>query len=199
MYIPEIPQNSLTEEITQIAELSKKLEDEGYYFEFLQPEDEEKIISWEKENSIIIPESVKDWLRFTRGAIIADDIARIGGINGFESGCDYVPDEMVIIGQIIGDGQLIGFSKETGKIMWETHADIIKFNSFASFLNEVVIRKIKKKKKGIKIVLDKSICLKLSHIYSNIISKSRYISSLQSKPPYIGISRLCYHDLIDDI
>ena len=134
MYIPEIPQNSLTEEITQIAELSKKLEDEGYYFEFLQPEDEEKIISWEKENSIIIPESVKDWLRFTRGAIIADDIARIGGINGLESGCDYVPDEMVIIGQIIGDGQLIVFSKETGKIMWETHADIIKFNSFASFL-----------------------------------------------------------------
>ena len=144
MYIPEIPQNSLTEEITQIAELSKKLEDEGYYFEFLQPEDEEKIISWEKENSIIIPESVKDWLRFTRGAIIADDIARIGGINGFESGCDYVPDEMVIIGQIIGDGQLIGFSKETGKIMWETHADIIKFNSFASFLNEVVIRMLEK-------------------------------------------------------
>ncbi len=144
MYIPEIPQNSLTEEITQIAELSKKLEDEGYYFEFLQPEDEEKIISWEKENSIIIPESVKDWLRFTRGAIIADDIARIGGINGFESGCDYVPDEMVIIGQIIGDGQLIGFSKETGKIMWETHADIIKFDSFASFLNEVVIRMLEK-------------------------------------------------------
>lgn len=144
MYIPEIPQNSLTEEITQIAELSKKLEDEGYYFEFLQPEDEEKIISWEKENSIIIPESVKDWLRFTRGAIIADDIARIGGINGFESGCDYVPDEMVIIGQIIGDGQLIVFSKETGKIMWETHADIIKFNSFASFLNEVVIRMLEK-------------------------------------------------------
>ena len=144
MYIPEIPQNSLTEEITQIVELSKKLEDEGYYFEFLQPEDEEKIISWEKENSIIIPESVKDWLRFTRGAIIADDIARIGGINGFESGCDYVPDEMVIIGQIIGDGQLIGFSKETGKIMWETHADIIKFDSFASFLNEVVIRMLEK-------------------------------------------------------
>ena len=144
MYIPEIPQNSLTEEITQIVELSKKLEDEGYYFEFLQPEDEEKIISWEKENSIIIPESVKDWLRFTRGAIIADDIARIGGINGFESGCDYVPDEMVIIGQIIGDGQLIVFSKETGKIMWETHADIIKFDSFASFLNEVVIRMLEK-------------------------------------------------------
>ena len=144
MYIPEIPQNSLTEEITQIAELSKKLEDEGYYFEFLQPEDEEKIISWEKENSIIIPESVKDWLRFTRGAIIADDIARIGGINGFESVCDYVPDEMVIIGQIISDGQLIVFSKETGKIMWETHADIIKFNSFASFLNEVVIRMLEK-------------------------------------------------------
>ena len=144
MYIPEIPQNSLTEEITQIAELSKKLEDEGYYFEFLQPEDEEKIISWEKENSIIIPNSVKDWLRFTRGAILADDIARIGGINGFEFGCDYVPDEMVIIGQIIGDGQLIVFSKETGKIMWETHADIIKFDSFASFLNEVVIRMLEK-------------------------------------------------------
>lgn len=144
MFIPEIPNNSLTDEITQIVELSKKLEEKDYYFEFLQPEDEEKIISWEKENSIIIPNSVKDWLRFTRGAILADDIARIGGINGFEFGCDYVPDEMVIIGQIIGDGQLIGFSKETGEFMWETHADIIIFDSFASFLNEVVIRMLEK-------------------------------------------------------
>ncbi|WP_294414129.1 hypothetical protein [uncultured Ruminococcus sp.] len=144
MYIPDIPDNSLTNEITQIVELSKKLEEKDYYFEFFQTEDEEKIISWEKENSIIIPNSVKDWLRFTRGAILADDIARIGGINGFEFGCDYVPDEMVIIGQIIGDGQLIGFSKETGEFMWETHADIIIFDSFASFLNEVVIRMLEK-------------------------------------------------------
>ena len=30
MFIPEIPNNSLTEEITQIVELSKKLEDEGF-------------------------------------------------------------------------------------------------------------------------------------------------------------------------
>lgn len=51
---------------------------------------------------------------------------------------------MVIIGQIIGDGQLIGFSKETGEFMWETHADIIIFDSFASFLNEVVIRMLEK-------------------------------------------------------
>ncbi|MCR4638820.1 hypothetical protein [Ruminococcus sp.] len=144
MFIPEIPHNSLTDEITQIVELSKKLEEKDYYFEFLQPEDEGKIIAWEKENSIIIPQSVKDWLQFTRGAILADDIARIGGVNGFEFGRDYVPDEMVIIGQIIGDGQLIGFSKETGEIMWETHADIVKFDSFASFLNEVVIRMLKR-------------------------------------------------------
>ena len=130
MYIPDIPDNSLTNEITQIVELSKKLEEKDYYFEFLQTEDEDN--------------SVKDWLRFTRGAILADDIARIGGINGFEFGCDYVPDEMVIIGQIIGDGQLIGFSKETGEFMWETHADIIIFDSFASFLNEVVIRMLEK-------------------------------------------------------
>ena len=53
MYIPEIPQNSLTDEITQIVELSKKLENE-YDFEFDPPLSEEKIILWEKENNIAI-------------------------------------------------------------------------------------------------------------------------------------------------
>ena len=37
MYIPEIPNNSLTDEITQIVELNKKLEDEGYYFDYDPP------------------------------------------------------------------------------------------------------------------------------------------------------------------
>lgn len=46
MYIPEIPQNSLTDEITQIVELSKKLENE-YDFEFDPPLSEVKIILWE--------------------------------------------------------------------------------------------------------------------------------------------------------
>ena len=40
MYIPEIPNNSLTEEIKEIVELSKKLEKE-YDFEYNPPATEE--------------------------------------------------------------------------------------------------------------------------------------------------------------
>ena len=143
MYIPEIPNNSLTEEITQIVELSKKLEDEGYYFDYDPPATEEELSSWEKENNIKIPESLKDWLSFSRYSNICSELAIIKGVNAFKINCELVPDEMVIIGEVIGDGEFIGFSKETGEIMWEDHGEVTKLESFDIFLKDTLIRMLK--------------------------------------------------------
>ena len=144
MYIPEIPNNSLTEEITQIVELSKELEDEGYYFDFDPPATEEELSSWEKENNIKIPESIKDWLRFSSYSNIRSELAVINGVEDFKINCELVPDEMVIIGEVIGDGEFIGFSKENGEIMWEDHGEVTKLESFDIFLKDTVIRMLKK-------------------------------------------------------
>ena len=143
MFIPEIPNNSLTEEITQIVELSKELEDEGYYFKYYPPATEEELTSWENEHNIKIPESLKDWLRFSDYADICSELAIIKGVKAFKIDCELVPDEMVIIGEVIGDGQFIGFSKETGEIMWEDHGEVTKLKSFDIFLKDTVIRMLK--------------------------------------------------------
>ena len=143
MFIPEIPNNSLTEEITQIVELSKELEDEGYYFKYYPPVTEEALSSWENEHNIKIPESLKDWLRFSDYADICSELAIINGVEDFKIDCELVPDEMVIIGEVIGDGEFIGFSKETGEIMREDHGEITRLKSFDIFLKDTVIRMLK--------------------------------------------------------
>ena len=143
MFVPEIPNNSLKDEITQIVELSKKLEND-YDFEYSPPLSEEELSSWEKEHNIIIPGSIKDWLSFSGYSNICNELAIIRGVKGFDIDCELVPDEMVMIGEVIGDGQFIGFSKETGKIMWEDHGEITELPSFADFLNDMVIRMLKK-------------------------------------------------------
>ncbi len=138
MFIPEIPNNSLTEEITQIVELSKELEDEGYYFDYDPPATDAEISSWEKEHNIKIPESIKDWLRFSSYSDIRSELAIINGLEDFKTDCELVPDEMVIIGEVIGDGQFIGFSKETGKILWEDHGKVDEYDSFKDLLKEII-------------------------------------------------------------
>lgn len=71
MYIPEIPNNSLTKEITKIIELCQKLEPEylNVTVKFNEPISEE-LAKWENDNGIMIPESCKDWLRFSNGSDI---------------------------------------------------------------------------------------------------------------------------------
>ena len=138
MYIPEIPNNILKEEITQIVELSKKLEDEGYYFDYDPPATEEELSSWEKENNIKIPESLKDWLRFSSYSNIRSELAIINGVEDFKIDCELVPDDMVIIGEVIGDGEFIGFSRKTGKILWEDHGNIEYYNDFNELLKEII-------------------------------------------------------------
>lgn len=143
MYIPEIPQNSLTDEITQIVELSKKLENE-YDFEFDPPLSEVKIILWEQENNIAIPDQIKDWLRFSGYASLCSELVIIRGVGGFTAHGEFVPDDMVIIGSFIDASIAIGFSKTTGVILREDDGEITKYPTFADFLHNPIIRMLKK-------------------------------------------------------
>ncbi len=137
MFIPEIPNNSLTEEITQIVELSKLFDDE-YDFEYSPPSTEDEMNEWEDKHNIMIPESIKDWLRFSSFSNIRSESAIIRNVSEFKIGCEVVPDDMIIIGEVIGDGESIGFSSQTGKILWEDHGKIKEYDSFKDILKRII-------------------------------------------------------------
>lgn len=141
MEVPKIPNNSLTEEIEELIELCQKLEPGygGRAFSFNPPASEEEIADWERKNGISIPESYKDWLRFSNGSMICWDcfysLERLivgikieGNIN----------NDLVIIGNVIGDGEFICFSRTTERIYWEDHGEITDFEDFKSVLNYIM-------------------------------------------------------------
>ena len=60
-----IENNSLKEEIERLLEFCKKERLELGDSYFGAPIDEDEISSWERETGITIPESYKEWLRFS--------------------------------------------------------------------------------------------------------------------------------------
>lgn len=132
----------LEKEIKTIVEMCNSLKNE-YDSKFFEPVDEEAMKQWEKETGIIIPELYKEWLRFSNGAVIRGLLAYFYGIEGFELDCPEYSDDYVIIGDLIGDGERLGFSKTTGKIVRINHGQIREYNDFAEFLNRMVIRMLR--------------------------------------------------------
>lgn len=47
---------------------------------FFNPVTEEALSQWESNNGINIPESCKEWLRFSNGAVIREQLAHFYGI-----------------------------------------------------------------------------------------------------------------------
>lgn len=132
----------LDKEINTIVELCNALQDE-YDSRFFEPVDEEVMKQWEDENKITIPELYKEWLRFSNGAVIRGSLAYFYGIEGFEPGNSDYPEDCVIIGDLIGDGERLCFSKTTGKIVRINHGRIREYDDFAVFLNRMVIRMLR--------------------------------------------------------
>lgn len=143
MYIPEIPNNSLTEEIKEIVELSKKLEKE-YDFEYAPPATEEEISAWESEHGITIPETYKDWLRFSNGSVIKNQLAVFWGIKMIGSSDQFLPNDLVSIGELIGDGEYLCFSKKTGKIVRYNHGDTEVCDDLKCLLTYTIVRKLRR-------------------------------------------------------
>lgn len=115
MRIPE--NNSLKVEIEEILKLCKDSEEEygekaSYFNEAVS---EQEMTEWEEENGVKIPESYKEWLRFTGKCRIVSNTATFWGPSEFHS--KYVPEDLVVIGEMVGDGEVICFSKSSGEIV----------------------------------------------------------------------------------
>ena len=110
--VPE--NNSLKEEIEELLRLCEKAKEE--YGEnssiFAQGIEENEMTEWEEKNGITIPESYKEWLRFSAMCQIRQMLASFNPPSEFHS--EYVPEDLIVIGTIIGDGEVICFSKTSG-------------------------------------------------------------------------------------
>ncbi len=141
MNIPKIPNNSLTEEIKEIVSLCQQLEPKygAKSFSFAPPATEEEFSNWENRNGISIPETYKDWLRFSNGSDILSSLARFNGLQNFVVNSKIVPDDIVIIGTLVGDGELLCFLKQTGEIARFLDGEI-KITDFKAWLKNILIR-----------------------------------------------------------
>lgn len=135
--IPE--NNELKDVIFELLEYCDVKEADGELGKtvFSSPVSEEEIKKWENENGITIPESYKQWLRFSGDCTIDSFVASFYSPKNFRT--EYVPDDLVIIGEQIGDGEVVCFSKETGQIVSYFEGSInYEYGTFNKTLKEVI-------------------------------------------------------------
>lgn len=133
--IPE--NNNLKKEIKEIVKLCEKAVSEyGAKASFFnEGASEEEMKQWEEKNGIRIPESYKEWLRFSADCQIRQNLAGFY----FPRFSEIVPSELVIIGWLIGDGELLCFSKENGNfIRWFEGKVNDEFEDFRDMLKEII-------------------------------------------------------------
>ena len=137
MRIPE--NNSLKVEIEKLLnacqEAEKEYGENSSYFN--DPVSEEEMTEWEEANEVKIPESYKEWLRFTGKCRIVSNTATFWGPKEFHS--EYVPEDLVVIGEMVGDGEVVCFSKETQEFFefFEGQKNCA-YDDFIGILNEIL-------------------------------------------------------------
>lgn len=136
----DVQNSSLADEIKEIVDLCNELAfeygDNASSFSAAASDDE--IIRWENQNKITIPESYKDWLRFSNGSQIINGTATFFGIEMIGFCNEHLPEDYVSIGELIGDGEVLCFSKSTNKFIRYNHGKSIEYQSFKDILNLIL-------------------------------------------------------------
>lgn len=130
--IMELMSGNIKEEIQEILEIRNELCDEE--FVFYNPISDIEMKKWEDERKITIPEQYKDWLRFSNGAKLEGEFARFFGLDELIVNMTDYEEPIVIIGNLIGDGEILAFSIKTGEILKILAANIRRFDSFKQYL-----------------------------------------------------------------
>lgn len=96
--------------------------------EFAPPATEKQISDWEKTNNITIPPSYKDWLLCTGHAYIYGSYCELFFPEVYNNG------DFILIGDIIGDGECLYFTKNDTTIYRDFEGEITEYESFDEFL-----------------------------------------------------------------
>lgn len=107
--------NAMKKDFDEIVKLcEEKVEEYGERASyFMEPATEEEILDWENKTGIKMPEDYKQWLKFAKACQMCQTIASL--IFPSDKQPEFLPNEYVLIGYVVGDGEVLCFSKNTGK------------------------------------------------------------------------------------
>ena len=95
---------------------------------FSPPATEKKISEWEKKYGITIPPSYKNWLLCTNHAYIYGSYCELFFPKVYNNG------NLILIGDIIGDGECLYFTKNDTTIYRDFEGEITEYKDFDEFL-----------------------------------------------------------------
>jgi hypothetical protein len=130
--------NELKKEFDEIVELCEgKAEEYGERASyFMEPATNEEILEWEKNTGIQMPEDYKEWLKYTKSCQMCSTIATL--IFPQIKQPEFLPDDYVLIGYVVGDGEVLCFSKSNGKYITFFEGNVNEeFDKFISFLKSI--------------------------------------------------------------
>ncbi len=150
MFIPKIPDNDLKpyiEELVYIVERFYAETDEedrfGMQFKFNAPATDEEINYLETSLNIVVPIGYKEFLKISNGARLCEytseflNIKRVVNLNKMETSPDF-PKDYILIADIIGDGEILCFSKNTGKFIRYFDGKEIVYDNFYKFIEWLI-------------------------------------------------------------
>lgn len=130
--------NAMKKEFDEIVKLcEEKVEEYGERASyFMAPATEEKILDWERKMGIRMPDDYREWLKLTGNCQICSNIASLFFPEREQP--DYIPEDYVLIGHVVGDGEILCFSKSIGRYVRYFEGRVNKeYNTFIEFLNNV--------------------------------------------------------------
>ena len=140
MFIPEIPDNSIAKELKKITRLCQnKTADYGADSSWFKPAmAEEDIQKWEKDNNIILPDTYKEWLLFSKESLIRNNLAHFYRLDDFKYNEIKNESDLIVIGEIYGDGELICLSKTKNLFYIFDHGDLEEKKDFRDIILEII-------------------------------------------------------------
>lgn len=123
--------NSIKNEIEEIWDLKDELDGE---FEFNPPTNDMEIEKWEKANNINLPEQYKEWLKFSNGSKIDGEFVILHRLERVIINRSEFDEPVVIIGSMVGDGEILAFSIVTGEILKILDGRVRRFEDFQGYL-----------------------------------------------------------------
>ncbi len=104
---------------------------------FMEPATEEEIVEWEKTTNIKMPESYKLWLSLTKKCQIRHTLAEFYFPDIVQM--EFLPKDYVMIGSVIGDGEIVCFLKSNNKFIRYFEGKINgEFDDFGEVLTDII-------------------------------------------------------------
>lgn len=135
-----IPDSGLSDYFREMTELCREYGSE-FSYTFHAPVREKDIIVFEKRHRLKLPKELKELLMFSNGfSLDYDDFYGLEEISfHFDSWGALKDDdgnEYIMIADVVGDGESIVFSRETGVFYWEDHGEFTEYGGIGDVLED---------------------------------------------------------------